>query len=300
MKKISCSVCNKLFEKEEYFWFDDTTEKYFCNDCRENLNNNHNLLFVKINEDGFLKVIRVAEYAAGPISTKEWIVYDFDEFYTNHSFCPHAKEDFYNSIPVFCQNKKFYCSKCYENLKDKHGECIVYLGNNKIRSLHYGLFPYSNIKFNFLVTKIQEDKFKINVNINNLKSSNLYELNIYLFSFSNGLKVYEDEIEYFSEVPEYLANLIIFKEEILSILNSNDEYKSDFVFEIPKNNSVKTFELALKNKLLTDEDLKVNNFYGIKEIKKLNSNLPLDVFIIVSFKVNYGIYQNHIEKISIE
>ena len=300
MKTINCSICNKLFKKDEYFWFDDTSEEYFCYDCRKHLNRNHNPMLVKNRENGNLKLIDSTEYAAGPISTKEWNVYDFDEFFSDHTYCPHAKEDLYNHVPVFSQDEKFYCSKCYTYLKEKYGECVVYLGENKIRSLHYGFFPYSNIEFSFSINKIKEDKFNIDVNIKNLKSSDITDLNIYLISLSKDLEVYEDEIEYFLEVPEYLDNLTIFKKFHLNVLNSKGELKKDFIIEIPSNQSIRTFELGLKNNLLTREDLLPDNFYGIKEIKKLVSDLPMDLYIVISFKTNYEVYQSHIEKVNIK
>lgn len=300
MKKICCSVCKKVFETDEYFLFDDTSEEYFCYDCRKYLNKNHNPIYAKLKENGNLKIIKCTEYAAGPISSDEWIIYDFDEFYKNHTFCPHAKDDFYNHVPVFSQNKRFFCLKCYEYLEDQHGECVVYLGDNKVRSLHYGFFPYSNIEFNFLTKKLNSEKFYITISVNNLKSSDIQDLDFYLFSFSKDLEVYEDEIEWFSEIPKNLANLIIFKEFHLNILNSNKEFKKDFNIEIPNNLSLNAFDLAFKNNLLTEDDVKLNKNYGIKEFKKLISVMPLALYIVISFKTNYEVSQTHIEKIIVE
>lgn len=298
MKK-SCSICKKVFKTDEYFWFDDTIDKYFCYDCRKYLNKNHYIMSVKLKKNGNLKIINCAEYAAGPISSDDWIIYDFYEFYKNHTFCPHAKDDFYNHVPVFSQNKRFFCLKCYEDLEDQQGECVVYLGENKVRSLHYGFFPYSNIKFSFSTKKIKEDLFNVTVEINNFKKSDIYDLDINLFSVSKDFEVFQDEIEYFKEIPALLANLIIFKKFHLNILNSKKEFKKEFNIEIFNNQTLKTFDLAFNNNLLTKVDAKINDF-DVKKVKELISNLPLVLYIVVSFKTNYGVYQSHIEKIILD
>lgn len=256
----------------------------------------HNLVYGKLDFNGNFIVIPLAAYAAGPISN-EWAILDLDDILENSKFCRHGKEDFFNHIPIFIQDNTIFCSKCYEKLEDKMGECLVLLENNRVRQLYPFTYEYSNVIFNLSCNIFDEDSFKLNVSIKNLKRSKLHDLKITIFSFENSLDLNDDDIGWMFENPINAANLIIFKEYGLGDINPYDTLENEAVVRIPNKNEIKTFDLAFKNNLLDEDNLKLNEYFGIDEIKTLYADFPLNIYIIVFFKNNYGVYQYHEEKL---
>ena len=256
----------------------------------------HNLVYGKFDSKGNFIIIPMAVYGAGPVSN-EWYIVGLDDFLENSKFCEHGKRDLFNHIPIFKQNNTIFCSKCYEKIECKEGECFVLLENNKVRDLYPYSYEYSNVDFNLSCEIFNENSFKLTICIENLKKSPLSDLNITLFSFDSSLDLDEEDISWMFENPVNEANLIIYEEYNISHIKPKNRFEKEIFIRIPKKNEIKTFDLALKNNLLDADTLKFNNYFDIDEIKNLSVDFPLNIYILISFKNHYGVYQYYEKKI---
>lgn len=259
----------------------------------------HNLVYGKLDSKGNFRIIPMVAYGAGPVSN-EWIILDLDDILEDSTFCSHAKKDLFNHIPIFKQNDTIFCSKCYEKIGDKEGECFVLLEENKVRDLYPYSYDFSNVNFSIFCEKYNEDSFNLKIYIENLKRSKLSYLNITLFSFDSSLDLDDEDIGWMLESPINEANLTIFENYNIKYINSNDSFEKEIVVRIPKKNEIKTFDLALKNNLIDEGTLKLNNYFGIEKNESLNIDFPLDIYIIVSFKNHYGVHQSYEQKIVLD
>lgn len=259
----------------------------------------HNLVYGKLDSKGNFRIIPMVAYGAGPVSN-EWIILDLDDILEDSTFCSHAKKDLFNHIPIFKQNDTIFCSKCYEKIGDKEGECFVLLEENKVRDLYPYSYDFSNVNFFISYDKFNEDSFNLQICIKNLKRSKLSDLNIILFSFDSSLDLDDEDIGWMVESPLNRANLIIFENYNIGNINSNDSFEKEIVIRIPKRNEIKTFDLALKNNLIDEGTLKLNNYFGIEQNESLNIDFPLNLYIIVSFRNHYEVHQSYEQKIVLD
>ncbi len=291
---IFCANCKNLINPGDYVWYDDTEDNYYDYECFNKLNFKNNLVCGKIIHDDKFKMIPLVAYGSG-CGSSEWVIYHVNDILDNKIFCSHSKEDFYNHIPVFMQDNKFFCLDCYLNLDCKEAQSLVLLEDNiSVRELYPYLYGCSNMNFDFSIDNRGSEKFDLNIKFENLKSVPIFNLNLRIFAFSNEISVDEDLI-WALESPINEAHLIFYENFELGSLDKKDFLEESFTLNFPKK-SLKHFDLALKKGLMNKSTLELNNYFDISESKILNVNLS-ELNVVVSFETHYGVFQSYERKI---